>query len=56
MSRERVWDYLALGVFLLWFAGVFMLLMGIWTPSWQWAATGVLAVVLGIIGALVVDE
>jgi membrane protein implicated in regulation of membrane protease activity len=47
---------LALGVFLLWIAGVCMIIAGIWMPSWQWGATGILSIILGVIGALVVDE
>jgi len=56
MKREQARDYLALGVFVLWAAGVLMILAGIWMPSWQWACTGILSVVLGTIGAWVVDE
>jgi membrane protein implicated in regulation of membrane protease activity len=56
MSREQVRDYAALGVFLLWIGGVCMILTGIWLPSWQWAATGALAIGLGVVGALVANE
>jgi len=56
MNGKRVLDYLALGVFVLWVAGVLMILAGIWMPSWQWIATGILSVVLGTVGAWVAAD
>jgi membrane protein implicated in regulation of membrane protease activity len=56
MSGERTDEVLALGVFLLWIGGVCMLLVGIWLPSWQWAATGILSIVLGFVALWLVGE
>jgi len=52
VNRDKIYDWLALGVLALWSSGVGMILLGIWLPSWQWAATGVLAIVLGVFGAI----
>ncbi len=56
MNKRQVWDLLALGVFVLWVGGVLMVLLGIWMPSWQWIATGILSVVVGTVGAWVAAD
>jgi hypothetical protein len=50
MSEEKTYEIMAAGSVLLWISGVGMLVAGIWIPSWQWAATGVLAILLGFAG------
>lgn len=42
-----------LGMFIL---GTIFLIMGIWLPSWQYAATGLLCIVLGGFGVAAFNE
>jgi hypothetical protein len=53
VERDEYW---ALAAIILWIAAIIMILLGIWMPSWQWTATGVLIAFVGWLSMVIGDE